>query len=134
MLKACSRCGKIHAKGDCSVAAPDITYKHNKQADYFRNQRKWKNKTNVIKERDYNCCRVCLSAGVVNCNELSVHHIIPLAINYDLRLDDSNLITLCRYHHEQAERGRISKKELTELANTTIDFSELNCVQVSPLP
>jgi len=30
----------------------------------------------------------------------------------NLRLDDMNLITLCRYHHEMAEKQIISKKEL----------------------
>ena len=65
-----------------------------------------------ILERDYHCCRVCLSAGIINSNDLSVHHIIPLKDDYDRRLDNDNLITLCRYHHEAAERGHISRQEL----------------------
>ena len=42
----------------------------------------------------------------------SVHHITPLTDDFDARLDDDNLISLCAYHHEQAERGEISAEEL----------------------
>ena len=45
-----------------------------------------------------------------------VHHITPLAYDYSLRLEDSNLITLCPFHHEQAECGQISAEHLRELA------------------
>lgn len=31
------------------------------------------------------------------------------------KLDSDNLITLCRMHHEQVEKGIISKEELYEL-------------------
>ena len=67
-------------------------------------------------QRDFNCCRVCANVGVICAQDLSVHHIIPLAVDYERRLDDDNLITLCRYHHEQAERGAIKAAELRRLA------------------
>lgn len=47
---------------------------------------------------------------------LSVHHINPIAEDWDSRLDNDNLITLCRKHHEQAEASLISKKELRKIA------------------
>ncbi len=72
-----------------------------------------------------NCCRVCLSAGVVNSRELSVHHIIGLLSDFDKRLDDDNLITLCRYHHEQAERGMIKAAKLKKLAAAQVDGDEI---------
>ena len=37
---------------------------------------------------------------------------IEIEEDYDKRLDSDNLITLCRYHHEMAEKGNISRKEL----------------------
>ena len=43
---------------------------------------------------------------------ISVHHIIPLAVAWEKRLDDDNLITLCGLHHEMAERGEIKADEL----------------------
>ena len=47
--------------------------------------------------------------------ELEVHHIIPLEEDYNKRLDSDNLITLCRYHHELAEKGEISREELQKI-------------------
>ena len=48
--------------------------------------------------------------------DISVHHIIPLAVDYSKRLDNDNLISLCHYHHERAESGEISPDRLRELA------------------
>ena len=126
MLKACSRCGKIHKSGDCPIpVTPYYRQVRNSDADLFRNRKVWQRKAAEILERDYHCCRVCLSAGIINSNDLSVHHIIPLKDDYDRRLDNDNLITLCRYHHEAAERGQISRKELVTMT-CRIDFSHHN--------
>ena len=78
----------------------------------------------AILERDYHCCRVCAMAGVINSRELSVHHITPIAADYDRRLDEDNLITLCRFHHEQAERGSIKARELRRILSTPLPFSD----------
>ena len=58
-------------------------------------------------------------------SDLSVHHIVPLKVDYDRRLDNDNLITLCRYHHEAAERGYISRLELANIT-CAVDFSHHN--------
>ena len=39
----------------------------------------------------------------------------------DLLLEDGNLICLCVRHHERAESGEISRKELYELVKTRDD-------------
>lgn len=113
MKHYCTICRRIH-EGRCK---PVRRYSgvRNSEADKFRNSRVWKRKAAAILDRDYHCCRVCFSAGVVCSNDLSVHHIIPLAADFDKRLDDDNLITLCRYHHEQAERGSIPGARLRDL-------------------
>ena len=54
-------------------------------------------------ERDAHLCKLCLADGVINSEALSVHHIVPIGQSDDLKLDDSNLITLCRYHHGMVE-------------------------------
>lgn len=41
---------------------------------------------------------------------------MSLEQSYDDRLDDSNLITLCRDHHEMAERGELSIDNLKSIA------------------
>lgn len=120
MKRYCSICHKIH-EGRC--ARPRYTNAvRNSQADKFRNTQVWRRKAAEILARDYHCCRVCAHAGIICTEDLSVHHIIPIAKDYDKRLDEDNLITLCRYHHEQAERGTgavcgtIKAAELRKLA------------------
>ena len=72
-------------------------------------------KRNQIKKRDKYLCQLCLKDNIYTYDNLQVHHIIPLAKDYNKKLDSDNLITLCRMHHEQAEKGIISKEELYEL-------------------
>ena len=128
MLKACSRCGKIHKQGQCtSPSLPRYERQRTSEADRFRNRKVWQRKAKEILERDYHCCRVCLSAGIINSNDLSVHHIIPLASDFDKRLDNENLVTLCRYHHEEAERGLIRRRELLKLTDK-VDTDTLNTI------
>lgn len=114
MKRYCTICHSIH-EGRCSRPR-EYRGTRNSQADKFRNTQSWRRKAAVILDRDYHCCRVCARAGVICTQDLSVHHIIPLARDYDKRLDDDNLITLCRYHHEQAECGIIKPCELHRLA------------------
>ena len=72
-------------------------------------------KRKQIKKRDKYLCQLCLKDNIYTYDNLQVHHIIPLAEDYNKKLDSDNLITLCRMHHEQAEKGIISKEELYEL-------------------
>ncbi len=108
----CAICGTVH-EGKC---VREYHSERNSEADKFRNTQLWKRTAKAIMERDFNCCRVCLMNGIFKNRKLSVHHIIPLAEDFERRLDDGNLITLCGFHHEQAERGAISRKLLLELA------------------
>ena len=114
MKHYCTVCRKIH-EGRCK---PVRRYSgvRNSEADKFRNSRAWKRKAAAILDRDYHCCRVCFSGGLICTDGLSIHHIIPLAADFDKRFDDDNLITLCRYHHEQAERRTIPAARLRRLA------------------
>ena len=48
----------------------------------------------------------------------SVHHIVKLSIDFDKKLDDDNLISLCRYHHELADKGVYSYDYLISLAKS----------------
>ena len=53
--------------------------------------------------RDAHLCKLCLADGLITNHDLSVHHIVPIAQDESRRLDDDNLITLCRRHHELVE-------------------------------
>lgn len=84
-------------------------YKKNTKESQFRNTNVW------IKKRDKYLCRLCLQDNVYTYDNLQVHHIIPIAKDYNKKLDSDNLITPCIIHYEQAEKGIISKEELYEL-------------------
>ncbi len=83
-------------------------------------------------------CQVCVrdlydTRNHYTTRDLSVHHIYSLAERYDLRLEDTNLITLCRYHHELADDGRIPSDVLARLAaeqEEKAGTSSVTCVAV----
>ncbi len=128
MLKTCPTCGKLHRINEvCPVQQQHrIEYlkrvnqkrkaERNSEADHFRNTKKWQRKRKQILSRDLCMCRVCfLLENKITTGSLNVHHIEPLSNNFDKRLDDKNLITLCRFHHEKAESGEISADTLRGL-------------------
>lgn len=118
MLKACGKCGRIHdSKFKCTESQK---YKCDKRIEQFRNSQAWKNKAKEIKERDGYMCVACLNGleGTIikyNSINLSVHHIVPINSDFDKRFNNNNLITLCRYHHEQAEKGLIKPDTLRKM-------------------
>lgn len=125
MLKSCKKCGRVHDKKEpCTVSYKQYVNKYNvadivrdSEADKFRGSVAWQKKREQIRKRDLYLCRVCLSEGRYY-NDVQVHHITPLIVDYDKRLDDDNLVCLCAYHHELAESGRIDAGRLRELSNT----------------
>ena len=118
MLKTCIYCGGVHPKG-CICHKKPKQNKYDNRADIFRGSAKWKNKRAYIYRRDLYLCRVCLAQGIYSSDNLSVHHITPVASDFSRRLDDDNLITLCGFHHEAAEKGEIPAEYLRELAAQT---------------
>lgn len=122
-LISCPRCGRIHRVGECPIpAAHSQKYggggtRENK----FRSTNKWTEKSIHIRERDNYLCQACLhdldGQGIrYTTDHLEVHHIVPIAEAWDSRLDDDNLITLCREHHEMAEQGRLDSEALRAIA------------------
>jgi 5-methylcytosine-specific restriction endonuclease McrA len=83
----------------------------------------WREKRDEIRERDMFGCVCCqkkihdLGKRQFDTEGIEVHHIIPLVENFDLRLDDDNLISLCREHHELAEKGTIDREVLLSLVH-----------------
>lgn len=128
MMKACKYCGRVHEYNTSCPKKPRKTYGvRDDGVGVFRGTTAWKKKRDTIRERDFNTCRVCaagkhgtyLGRQYQNTG-LSVHHIVPLEEDWSLRLDDDNLITLCSWHHDMAERGQISRDELKILAGTPL--------------
>lgn len=116
MKKTCKYCGRVHEKGFVCSQKP-VKNKRFTDFDKFRSSGAWQNKRYDIKKRDFFCCRLCflkVFEQKITDFYTEVHHIIPLAEDYSKRLDDDNLITLCRHHHEEAENGVISREELVQ--------------------
>ena len=112
MLKTCVTCGRIHTPA-CQPKRDDT------KANAFRQTKRWEHKSIEIRERDHYLCQCCIrnlydTERLLNCEQIEVHHIVPLCEGYDRRLDDDNLISLCKRHHKMAETGKIGKSELRE--------------------
>jgi hypothetical protein len=125
MKKACVYCGKVHSKGENCDKRPKNTYgERGNREDLFRWSYAWKCKREHILKRDIYLCRACFenlpfTVRRFNSEELSVHHIQSLKTNWELRLEDENLITLCRAHHELAESGEIPAEKLLKIVKNT---------------
>lgn len=120
MLKSCKWCGKVHdEKYVCKEKPVRIKVRNGYNA--FRSTSEWQSKRQEIKERDEYLCQCCIrnfrgTIRKLNYKKLSVHHIDPLKFNYEKRLDDDNLITLCDVHHRMAEEQEIEASVLKEIA------------------
>ena len=121
MLKSCQYCGRIHdSKFVCNQRPQRKRY--NTEADKFRWTRLWQKKREEIKKRDLNLCQICKrelynTETKYNTVDLEVHHNIPINEDYDKRLDNDNLLTVCHYHHEMCESGTITKEEVQQIIN-----------------
>lgn len=114
MLISCQYCGKIHDRKYICDKRPKRK-KEISEADRFRRTNRWQKKREEIKKRDLNLCQICIrelynTRNKYNTKDLSVHHNVPINENYDKRLDNDNLLTVCEYHHKMCERGEISRK------------------------
>ncbi len=69
----------------------------------FRSTAEWQKKVAEVRRRDAGLCKLCLYEGRINGRDLSIHHIEPIRQNPDRKLDNDNLITLCREHHQLVE-------------------------------
>lgn len=117
MLVSCSNCNRLHNRGEkCTNKAKKA---YNKEITYiskFRNTAAWQKKRNEIKARDKYLCQLCLQNKKYVFDRLEVHHIIPIATNWNERLNSLNLITLCSHCHFMADNNEINKSTLLKIA------------------
>lgn len=115
----CKYCGIVE-RGHICPYRKSRQKSGDRQSDKFRQTKAWTNKSIEIRQRDKYLCQVCLRNLYNTFNSLSyktveVHHITPIAEDYDRRLDNDNLISLCSYHHKMADKGIIPKEILYEI-------------------
>lgn len=120
MLKACKYCGRVHdSRYDCGKKP--VYRKRDTEVTGFHKSYKWTELSKSIRKRDSYVCQACLhdldGLGMrITREDLEVHHIESIASNYDRRFDRDNLITLCRSHHELAEKNALSSSKLEAIA------------------
>ena len=96
-----------------------------RQSDRFRKTKAWTQKSIEIRQRDRYLCQCCLNnlydtIDWLNYKTVEVHHIVPLQEDYNRRLDNDNLISLCSYHHKMADKGQIQRDVLYALVTKAI--------------
>lgn len=88
--------------------------------DFYKST-KWKAKRiNILKRDDY-LCRECIRYGKTT-GATTVHHVKPLETHEELRLDNTNLISLCSKCHDKMHDR--TNNELTDLGNKLIERIE----------
>lgn len=119
MLKSCQYCGRIHdSKFICSKKPKK--QKQITDIDKFRWTSQWQKKREEIKQRDLYLCQICIrelynTVIKYNMQELEVHHNTSINEDYNKRLDNNNLLTVCHYHHEMCENGEIPREEVQQI-------------------
>lgn len=76
----------------------------------WRSSYQWKKKRREISKLYGERCALCGSDE--NCQ---VHHIVPIAILPELKLDNNNLILLCSSCHTAVHNGLISQTKLKSI-------------------
>ena len=121
MYKTCSRSGIVPEDHICPYRR-HRTKDRSEKADKFRKSTRWTNKSIQIRQRDKYLCQLCIR-GLYNTYNLytykgvEVHHIIPINEDYDKRLDDDNLISLCQMHHKMADNNEIPREILQKIVS-----------------
>ena len=62
-------------------------------------------------------CQNCKKNGKYIFQKLEVHHIIPISKDWNKRLKNGNLITLCTQCHYMADHEEISISELLSMVD-----------------
>lgn len=110
MLKSCSYCGRIHERNYQCPNKPTRNKYNLSDADKFRKTWKWTKKSTEIRSRDKGLCQICLR-NLYNTQQrysfetVEVHHIISLQEDLKRGLDNYNLLSVCKYHHNMCETG-----------------------------
>ena len=114
MLKACSKCGKVHSYN--FVCKASRIKRQTDDTDKLRSKYSWTLKSLEIREKANYLCEYCRKNNVYTYKDLEVHHIEKLRDNPLFLLDDRNLVCLCHTCHVLADAGKISAEELKALA------------------
>ena len=111
MLKSCKYCMRIHdSKYDCGKKPQRKKERTDKVK--FRSSAAWQHKVEEILERDLRLCQVCIrnlyeTVQQYTYDNIEIHHAVRIEEDYEKRLDNNILISICEHHHEMAESNKI---------------------------
>lgn len=97
--KTTCSCGRIIKEGSVCECKKEKRkqYLENWEEDPLLNSYKWKKKRKEIIKRDGGICQRCLlKFGIINSEEIQVHHIKSRKNYPELALNDDNLICVCK--------------------------------------
>jgi len=96
-FRFCATCGKV-AKGKCCTTSRSVGKTTQRGYGYDWRQVRQQHIT------DDPLCEDCLKIGIARPVE-EVHHVIPIADRPELRLERSNLVSLCKECHAKRHNG-----------------------------
>ena len=96
--KICSYCNKVVEDTHvCSKKPKSRRTERAKESDKLINCKRWRDKRQQILQRDnYMCMRCWHKYGIINTDNLQVHHIRSRIEFPHLAYEDSNLVTTCQ--------------------------------------
>ena len=112
----CSSCNEkreeyLKSKGKKYNADRYVRDKANEDAiRLFYTSTAWKKKRAEIVRRDNDECQICKALYKFVPSD-DVHHIVPMTKDFSKRLDNNNLISLCKYRHQQVHLHNINNEE-----------------------
>lgn len=131
--KICDKCGKlIDWNSTCSCKKDNTNQNEYKKQYYKKNKEvikpitnaRWRKLRSLIIKRDGGCCQRCLiKYGMINSENLQVHHIKPRTNYPELVYEESNLITLCKLCNLQlGTNEELDFGPRKDLSNKDFDF------------
>jgi 5-methylcytosine-specific restriction endonuclease McrA len=128
--KFCS-CGKLVAVNE-TCSCKQNTNRNEYQRKYYEKNKdvlkplstaRWRKLRSLIIKRDKGCCQRCLiKYGIINGDNLQVHHIKPRIEYPELMFEESNLITLCKTCNLQIGLKELDFEPMIDLKNVDFDF------------
>lgn len=82
----------------------DNASEENKKVNRFYKSKQWQEKRAEIVSRDIFCQRCKIKFNIFTYEHLEVHHIEPLSVKWEKRLQNDNLICLCKQCHSFCDK------------------------------
>lgn len=130
--KTCS-CGRVIGFNETCKCKQNKTSRNNYQKAYYQKNKdilkpltsaRWRKLRSLIIKRDGGYCQRCfIKYGIINGDQLQVHHIKPRIEFPELMWEESNLITVCKTCNLQlGTDGKLDFTPTTDLEDFDFDF------------